>query len=165
MRILIDGDSFVKQAREVVIRAALKGVICAHFVANHPISLPKRQKNIFFYQVDEGSDKADDFIVNNAVTSDLVLTRDIILASRLLDKAVRVMNDRGYEFTQDTIREKLSERLIMLRARESGLYIPPVEMVYNKKDLANFANRLYNIINDTQKGLRESLECVMINSY
>ncbi|NIZ40343.1 DUF188 domain-containing protein [Entomospira entomophila] len=165
MRVLIDGDSFVKQAREIVIRAAIKGVICAHFVANHPISLPKREKNIFFYQVEAGSDKADDFIVEHAHDKDLVLTRDIILASRLLEKNVRVLNDRGYEFTQDNIREKLSERLIMLRARESGLYVPPVDSVYHKKDLANFANRLYNIINDSQKGLRESLECVMINSY
>ncbi|NIZ19826.1 DUF188 domain-containing protein [Entomospira culicis] len=161
MRVFIDGDSFVKQAREVVIRSALKGRICAHFVANHPISLPKHHKNIFFYQVEAGADKADDFLVEHAQVHDLVLTRDIILASRLLAKGVAVLNDRGYQFNDDEIKVKLSERDHMLKAREAGLYVPPKESLYAKKDGQNFANAFYRVLEE-KKGLRESIECVMI---
>lgn len=161
MRILIDGDSFVKEAREIVIRAALKDRICAHFVANKKISLPKHSKNIFFYMVVTTPDAADDLIAERAVVGDLVLTRDILLAARLLELGISVMNDRGYIFNNDEIALKLSERLVMLKARESGLYQTPSERTYTKRDLNEFANRFSAWID--KKGLREKHECVMLN--
>lgn len=162
LRVFIDGDSFAKPAREVVIRAAIKRRICAHFVANHPLSLPKRQNNIFFYQVSSEKDAADDFIVQHTQEKDLVLTRDIILADRLLNKNIWVINDRGYRFNANEIRVKLHERVIMLKARESGLYVSSKDNTYTKKDLENFSNCLYNIINRLNKHLLGFSECVMI---
>jgi uncharacterized protein len=155
MNVFIDGDSFVREAKELVIRWAIKGKLDAYFVANKPLSLPKTIASIHFHQVASTPDAADDYIVEQASVGDIVLTRDIILASRLLEQEVLVLNDRGYQFSKEDIHVKLSERLVMLRAREAGLYVAANDSRYTKKDLANFANSLYNIMSTKQREIVE----------
>jgi uncharacterized protein YaiI (UPF0178 family) len=75
-----------------------------------------------------------------------VLTRDIILASRLLEVGVQVINDRGYQFNQNEIKARLSEREQMLKARQAGLHLGKDWAAYGKNELAKFAHRLNCII-------------------
>jgi uncharacterized protein YaiI (UPF0178 family) len=146
MTVFIDGDSFAKQAREVVIRAALKGRVQTHFVANQPISLPVKCAHIMFTQVTFGEGIADDFIVDRISAGDLVLTRDILLAKRILSLAGLVMNDRGDEFTWENIEARVRERDKMQELREMGFFRERQQTQYNKKDVAKFSIKFYGLL-------------------
>lgn len=146
MTVFIDGDSFAKQAREVVIRAALKGRVNAHFVANQPISLPTKCEHIKFTQVTFGEGIADDFIVECLQVGDVVLTRDILLAERVLCLAGLAMNDRGHEFGEEDIAARVRERNTMQELREMGLFRERQQVPYGKKDVAKFSIKFYGLL-------------------
>ena len=84
-------------------------------------------------------DAADDYIVNNVQENDLVITRDIPLAARLVDKSITTINDRGTSFTKDNIKQKLSDRDFDLQLAQIGLggFKPNT---YDKKLLTKFIN-------------------------
>jgi hypothetical protein len=73
------------------------------------------------FTVVEKRSTVDDFIVTHAHPGDLVVTRDIPLAERMLASGVAAMNDRGDEWKGETIRERRSMRDFMAEARSSGL--------------------------------------------
>ena len=84
MKILVDADSCPRPAREAVLRAALRRGIPAIFAANRPIpGIGGRGLTMEVCPPGEGS--ADNRIAALARPGDLVLTRDIPLASRLVE--------------------------------------------------------------------------------
>lgn len=120
MIIWIDADSCPAQVREILIKAGEREKIHCHFVANRKIPF-RKSHYAHMTVVETGEGVADDYIVENAVSEDMVVTRDIPLAARLLDEDVVVINDRGERFTPNEIREKLSLRDLMKEMRLSGL--------------------------------------------
>ena len=118
MTIYIDGDSCPQQVRSIVYRACKRrGLSCVQ-VANRPNPGPPFVSMVV---VDKAPGAADRHIVDRAVSSDLVITRDIPLAEELLAAGVTVINDRGDEFEVDTIRERLSLRDTMEEFRLHGI--------------------------------------------
>ena len=141
-RIWIDADSCPVQVRELTVRFALRLKIPVKFVANHDIPF---QKNELFEMIvcEKEQDAADNYIVENSNTADLVITRDIPLASRLVDKKVCVINDRGCVFTEANIAEKLAARNLHYMLMESGA-LSDIRRTgtFGKKELNLFANSL-----------------------
>ena len=90
---------------------------------------------------DATPDAADDHIVENANQEDLVVTRDIPLAKRLVDRGIRVINDRGNVYTENNINERLMVRNLMLELYNNGI-TPERTGVFGKKELQEFANAL-----------------------
>jgi Uncharacterized protein conserved in bacteria len=90
---------------------------------------------------DATPDAADDYIVENADPEDLVVTRDIPLAKRLVDRGIRVINDRGNVYTENNINERLMVRNLMLELYNNGI-TPDRTGVFGKKELQEFANAL-----------------------
>jgi uncharacterized protein YaiI (UPF0178 family) len=88
-----------------------------------------------------GKDSADNRIVELARPGDLVLTRDIPLASRLVEASVLVMDDRGQVYTRENIRERLSLRDFMVALAENGLGTERTG-TYGKRTLKTFADSL-----------------------
>lgn len=72
--------------------------------------------------------------------SDVVVTRDLLLAKRLVEKKVCVMNDRGTFFTGKNIDRLLKEREEDLQYVAMGLVKHAKGSSYNKKEFAAFAN-------------------------
>ncbi len=77
---------------------------------------------------DNSKDSADNYIFEHVTegtltspSPDLVITRDIVFADRLVTKGVHVINDRGTEFTREIIKERLSERDFNLQLAGLGL--------------------------------------------
>lgn len=66
-------------------------------------------------------DAADDYIYYNASAGDIVITRDIILAERLVSKGIAVINDRGTAFTKDNIKNRLADSALNLQLAQIGL--------------------------------------------
>jgi uncharacterized protein YaiI (UPF0178 family) len=107
------------------------------YVANHPIPLPKSDLcTMVVCPATDGA--ADDYIVEHSEAPCLVVTRDIPLAARLVERGVAVVTDRGVVFTPDNIRERLSERNFHVALAEAGLGADKTG-VYGKRDLQNFA--------------------------
>jgi len=91
---------------------------------------------------------ADDRIVELAECGDLVISRDVPLAKRLIEKDVMVIDDRGRVFTANNINELLSLRNFMVGLADNGLGIERTAN-YGKKELKSFADSLDRIVSRT----------------
>ena len=71
--------------------------------------------------VGHGSGTVDDLIVEQSRAGDLAVTRDLELARRLLDKGLRVLNDRGREWTPPALERRIQEASLMQAMKAGGL--------------------------------------------
>ncbi|MDR3131006.1 MAG: DUF188 domain-containing protein [Treponema sp.] len=145
MKILVDADSCPKPARLLLLRAAARTALSAVFAANRPIpgiSGPGAVMEL----CPAGEGAADNRIVELARPGDLVVTRDIPLASRLVDAAVLVIDDRGQRYTMENIREKLSLRDFKVGLADNGLGVQRTAS-YGKRELKKFADALDRLLN------------------
>ena len=140
MQILVDADSCPRQVREMVSRFSSRLGIKTVFAANRLI--PGIDSNTVIMELcPSGEGAADDRIVELARIGDLVLTRDLPLAERLVDSGVTVLDDRGRVFTKENIRERRSIRDFVVGLAENGQETERTAS-YGKKELNAFANSL-----------------------
>lgn len=95
-------------------------------------------------------DAADDWIAGRAAAGDIVISDDIILASRCLATGARALTPRGRVFTEESIGEALAARELMADLREAGEVTggpPPFE----KADRSRFLQRLDEIVHSVKK--------------
>jgi uncharacterized protein YaiI (UPF0178 family) len=144
MKILVDAESGPRPARDLVLRTALRRGIIAIFAANRPIPGIEGE-GVVMELCPPGENSADNRIVELAEQGDLVLTRDIPLASRLVEASVMVMDDRGGTYTRENIRERLSLRDFMVGLAENGLGAERAS-TYGKKELKAFADSFDRVL-------------------
>ncbi|MBO5730897.1 MAG: DUF188 domain-containing protein [Treponema sp.] len=140
--IWVDADSCPTDVRELIVRFIVRLKIPCNFVANRQIPLPQYSKKtnlITMIITDNSEGSADDFIVSNVEPNDLVITRDIPLAARLIEKKITTINDRGKLFTSESIREDLSIRNFNYQLFTMGIQLDKTNK-FNKKNLNDFAN-------------------------
>ena len=134
----VDADSCPIPVKDIIFRFCKRLSLKLIFVANHQIPMPKSE--LFKMIVcDATPDAADNYIVENALPNDIVITRDIPMASRLLDKNITTINDRGLLFTSENIKEKLSLRNFNKELNDNGI-LSEKTSTFSKKDVNNFAN-------------------------
>lgn len=148
----VDADSCPVQVRNLVVKFALRLDIPTFFVANREIPLPHSKKNtqIKMIVTENTEEAADNYIVEQAAPCDLVVTRDIPLAARLVEKGITTINDRGNLFSAESIREQVSIRNFNYNLARMGIQ-PDRTSSFNKKNLNDFANCLNR---ELQKKLR-----------
>ena len=140
MRILVDADSCPRDARELTLRAVRRLGIQAVFAANR--SIPGIDgENIVMEVCPPGENSADNRLVELAEPGDLVVSRDLALAKRLLEKGSNVIDDRGRVFTPENINELLSVRNFVVGLAENGLSVERTAN-YGKKECKAFADSL-----------------------
>jgi len=100
-------------------------------------------------------DDADHHIVAEVEADDIVVTDDIILASRCLEKGARALTPRGRVFTPDTIGEALATRELMADLREAGT-VTGGPAPFQKRDRSEFLQRLDEIFQGILKGQRNT---------
>jgi uncharacterized protein YaiI (UPF0178 family) len=138
MKILVDADSCPAAVRELVLRAAVRTATQSIFAANHTIpGITGEYAEMLLCPAEEGA--ADDSLSALARPGDLAITRDIPLASRLLERGAAVLDDRGRIYTADNIREKLSLRNFTVSLAENGSIIER-STGYGKRELKAFAS-------------------------
>ena len=124
----------------MVLRFSARLGIKTTFVANRPIpGLDGNLANMELCPPVEGA--ADNRIVELAGIGDLVITRDLPLAERLVAADVTVLDDRGRVFTKENIRERRSIRDFVVGLAENG-YETERTSSYGKKELNTLANSL-----------------------
>ena len=116
-RILVDADAC--PVKDEVKRVAERHGLKVTFVANFGLR-PSSNPLIRNVMVPHGADAADDWIVEHAAAGDIVVTADIPLASRALEKGAHVMGPTGKPFTRDSIGMALAMRELNQHLRETG---------------------------------------------
>lgn len=119
-RIWVDADACPGPIRDILFRAAERARVDVTLVANQWLKTPG-SRFIRALQVQGGFDAADDLIAERAAPGDLVVTQDIPLASRVIEKGAQAVNPRGEGFTTDNIAERLSVRDFMEELRGAGV--------------------------------------------
>jgi len=142
MKILLDADSCPKAARDLVLRRALKSGIRLIFAANRQIP---GSEGAEMEICSNAANSADDRIVELAEKNDLVITRDVPLAKRLVENEVFVIDDRGRIFTANNINEMLSLRNFAVGLADNGFDIERIAN-YSKKELKTFADSFDKIL-------------------
>jgi hypothetical protein len=148
IEIFVDGDACpVKD--EVYAVATRLGVPVA-LVANSRMHVP-HGFGVELIVVDEGPDAADDWIAAHVRTGDVVVTADIPLAARCLERGARVLGNDGRPFTEDSIGGALATRELKSHLRESGIASGGPQPLSNK-ERSRFSSKLDELV---QRGLRE----------
>jgi uncharacterized protein YaiI (UPF0178 family) len=117
IEIFVDADAC--PVKEEVYRVARRYGLKIYVVANGSIRVPQ-EPLIELIAVEQGPDVADDWIVEHVTTGDIVVTADIPLAHRCLQKAAEVIGPTGRPFTANSIGSALAQRGIMEHLRSTG---------------------------------------------
>lgn len=120
MKIWIDADACPKPIKEILFRLSERTKTTLVFVTNQRIPLPASEF-ITLIQVPPGPDIADDEIVARCAAGDLVVTADIPLAARIVEKGALALDPRGKLYDQNNIKQILSMRDFMDSLRGSGI--------------------------------------------
>jgi len=138
--IWIDADACPAVIKDILYRVAERTQIQVTLVANQLLRVPG-SKFIRSVQVPSGADVADTQIVERLSPGDLVVTGDIPLAARVLEKGGYALNPRGDFYTKDTIAQQLTMRAFMEELRSGGVDTggPPA---FSQADRQQFANAL-----------------------
>jgi len=139
-QIWVDGDACPGVIKEILFRAAERASIHITLIANHALSKPA-SRYIHVLTVRGGFDEADNEIVQRMQAGDLVVTQDIPLAARVIEKGGVALHPRGERFTPDNMAERLSMRNFMEELRGAGVQTggPPA---FHPRDRQAFANQL-----------------------
>ncbi len=143
-QIWVDADACPKVIKEILFRVADRVSIPVILVANQPLRVP-RSRYIRSIQVAAGFDVADNHIVQQVETGDLVITADIPLAAEVIAKGSLALNPRGDLYTEENIRQRLNMRDFMDTLRSSGVDTGGPAS-FSQSDRRVFANQLDRLL-------------------
>lgn len=144
LRIYVDADSC--PVKDEVYRVAKRYEIEVTLVSATWLRVPA-EPWIHLEVVDDtgGLDAADDWIAERAGSDDIVITDDIVLASRCVKNGCSVLSTRGRAFTSASIGDALADRELMANLREVGA-ITGGPSRFTKSDRSAFLQQLDNAI-------------------
>ena len=119
MTLFIDGDAFPNLLKPILLRSIERLSISTKVIANKKITVGN-SKHIEYIIVSQGADEADHLIVELCKEGDLVITADIPLADRIINKNAHAIDHRGELYSVDNIKQYLAMRNLMESIRESG---------------------------------------------
>ena len=150
MRIFIDADAC--PVKEETLKVAGRYSIPVSIVSNGGMR-PSRDPLVTTIVVSAGPDVADDWIADEAEKGDIVITADIPLASRLLEKQVSPLGPTGRVFNEESIGMALAMRQLKQDVREST-QTQTKNRSFQAKDRSNFLQSLDRLI-IKQRSLKE----------
>lgn len=141
-QIWVDADACPVAIKDILFRAAERAQVHVTLVANQWLRCPP-SRFIRALQVHGGYDVADDEIVERLRPGDLVVTQDIPLAARVIEKGGDAVHPRGDRYTTDNIAERLSIRNFMEDLRGAGVQTggPPALHARDRQAFANALDR------------------------
>ena len=135
IKVWIDADSFPTLLKSFILEYAEKNYLEIIFVANKPIKSDKQ--NFKMILAENTKDSADNIIFENITEKDIAITRDILLAERLVQKNIKTINDRGTYFSKENIKNKVEERNYDFNLAQLG-FSGSKEKNYGMKELKKF---------------------------
>ena len=117
IKIYIDADAC--PVKEETYKVAARYRLHTIVVSNSFMQIPQSPL-ISRIIVGAGADIADDWIAEQIVAGDVVVTNDIPLAARVLAKEAHAIAPYGRAFTEDSIGLALAQRSLMEHIRSTG---------------------------------------------
>jgi len=148
LEVFIDADAC--PVKQEVYRVAQRYKLHVTVVSNSRIRIPYGDW-VELVVVKGQFDAADDWIVEHVAAKDIVISGDIPLAARCLDKGARVLGLRGDTFTQDSIGEALASRELLAHLRELGT-VTGGPAPFQNRDRSRFLQRLDETIHAIRNG-------------
>ena len=142
VNIFVDADAC--PVKQEVSRVAQRHGLKVTLVTNARMRIPQ-ERHLALVVVDGQFDSADDWIVEHVARNDIVVSADIPLASRCLEKGARVLTPNGRIFTEDSIGDALASRAISAHRRELGT-ITGGPAPFEKRDRSRFLQRLEEVV-------------------
>ena len=136
--IFIDADGC--PVKQEVYRVAKRYGLRVTLVSNSRMRTPQEEW-LEVVVVNGQFNAADDWIVEHVSENDIVITGDIPLAARCLEKGSRVLGPSGRIFTRETIGEAVASREFLSYLRELGT-ITGGPAPFEKRDRSRFLHRL-----------------------
>ena len=118
--IWVDADSCPLLVRNHTVKTAAQNNIPVSFVANKEVKCDEPHPFEMII-TDNEKDSADNYILEHAQAGDLVITKDIVFADKLIQKEITVINDRGTLFTKEIIKKRLEDRDFDMQLASIGL--------------------------------------------
>ena len=144
--IYIDADAC--PVKDEIYRVARRYAMRVAVVANAPLRTPADA--LIELVVRPGFGAADDWIAEQLGPGDIVVTADIPLAARCLEKNARVLDAKGREFTDNDIGAALGMRGLMDELRQGGVITGgPAPMT--PRDRSRFLSKLDEAINAVRR--------------
>ena len=140
MQIWVDADACPNVIKEILFRAAERVQIPLILVANKILQIPP-SRYIRAMRVGAGFDVADNTIVREMESGDLVITADIPLAAAVIGRGGHALNPRGEYYSKENIEERLAMRNFMDELRKTGVNTGGPAAL-SQKDRQAFANGL-----------------------
>jgi uncharacterized protein YaiI (UPF0178 family) len=140
MKIFADADALPNKVKEILFRAAMRTQIPLTLVANVALWVPE-SPFICNRVVEQGPDEADKCIAAQVERGDLVITADLPLALRVVEKGGVGLDPRGVLYTAENIQSKIANRDLLMGLREGGMDIGG-PAPFREKDRQAFANQL-----------------------
>lgn len=147
LHIYVDADAC--PVKQEVYRVARRYQLDVTLVANSWMRIPD-DTAITLEVVEEGFDAADDWIVDQVETDDIVITADIPLASRCMQKGARAIGTTGKPFTEDNIGDAVATRDLLSVLRNAG-EITGGPAPLTKRDRSRFLQALDEVIQSTRR--------------
>ena len=144
MRLWVDADACPNVIKDILFRAADRVGVETILVANQYIRTPP-SPHVRSLQVPGGFDAADALIAERVERGDLVVTADIPLAAKVVEKGALALNPRGELYTADSIAQRLTLRNFMDELRGAGIDTGGPAALH-ARDRQAFANQLDRLL-------------------
>ena len=142
MRLYVDADAC--PVKEEVMRVAQRHQLPVTFIGNswmrgfdHPL--------VEQVVAAQGLNEADDRIVERIEAGDIVVTADVPLAARCVQKGARGIDPRGKAFDDTSMGMALAMRDLMTDLRDTGV-VSSGQAAFGKQDRSRFLDQLERLI-------------------
>jgi uncharacterized protein YaiI (UPF0178 family) len=115
--IYVDADAC--PVKPEIFRVAARYELNVILVANAWMRVPDDPR-VRLEVVGQGADVADDWIAEHVEALDIVITTDVPLASRCMEKDALVIRPSGKQFTDDNIGASVADRNLLTELRAEG---------------------------------------------
>jgi len=144
IRIFVDADAC--PVKDEVYRVARRYELEVHVVSASWLRLPDDRLIRLEVVPESGNlDAVDDRIVEQVAEGDVVISDDILLAARCLEKGAHPLTPRGRAFTADSIGDAVATRELMAGLREAGA-VTGGPSPFTKSDRSQFLQQLDQIV-------------------
>lgn len=147
LTLFLDADAcpVKEEAYKVSARYAMKVVVVAKATMRVPAT------ELITLVIAGGYGEVDEWIASQAGQQDIVITSDIPLAARCLERGALVLGPKGFPFSENTIGDALALREIReYQRQEGGQSGGPSAMT--AKDRSRFLSQLDEMINKVRRG-------------
>lgn len=147
IELFVDADAC--PVKNEIYKVAERHSVPVILVSNQWFRIP-HDPMIRMVKVEDGADKADDYIAEHCHDKSIVITADILLAQRCIENKAQVISPTGKAFTEAAIGGAVATRNLMAELREVG-EITSGPAPFQKQDRSHFLSSLHEALEKAKR--------------